>query len=97
MNIWTPIIGDDNLLCKQERDNKHDENAIAVLKCNGSGPRIVGYVPLCYSSLFIKFVSLPYHCIKVCVKEKELIAEQDMAWKSQQNIRLLETKKSLND
>ena len=31
-NIWTPIIGDDNLLCKQERDNKHDENAIAVLK-----------------------------------------------------------------
>ena len=31
MNIWTPIIGDDNL-CKQERNNKHDENAIAVLK-----------------------------------------------------------------
>ena len=21
MNIWTPIIGDYNLLCKQERDN----------------------------------------------------------------------------
>ena len=72
MNIWTPIIGDDNLLCKQERDNKHDENAIPVLKCNGSGPRIVGHVPFCYSSLFMKFLSLPYHCIKVCVEGKRV-------------------------
>ena len=72
MNIWTPIIGDDNLLCKQERDNKHDENAIAVLKCNGSAPRIVGHVPFCYSSLFMKFFSLPYHCIKVCVEGKRV-------------------------
>ena len=70
MNIWTPIIGDDNLLYKQERDNKHNENAIAILKCNGSGPRVVGHVPFCYSSLFMKFLSLPYHCIEVCVEEK---------------------------
>ena len=75
MNIWTPIIGDDNLLCKQERDNKHDENDITVLKCNGSGPRIVGHVPFCYSSLFMKFLSLPYHCIKVCVEGKKLIVD----------------------
>ena len=66
------IIGDDNLLCKQERDNKHDENAIAVFKCNGSGPRIVEHVPFCYSSLFMKFLSLPYHCIKVCVEGKRV-------------------------
>ena len=72
MNIWTPIIGDDNLLCKQERDNKHDENAIAVLKCNGSGHRIVGHVPFCYFSLFMKFLSLPYHCIKVFVEGKRV-------------------------
>ena len=72
MNIWTPIIGDDNLLCKHERDNKHDENAIAVLKGNGSGPRIGGHVPFCYSSLFMKFFSLPYHCIKVCVEGKRV-------------------------
>ena len=78
VSIKTPIIGDDNLLCKQERNNKHDENAIAVLKCNGSGPRMVGYVPFCYSSLFMKFLSLPYHC-KYVLKEKELIVEQDMA------------------
>ena len=45
MSIWTPIIGDDNLLCKQERDNKHDENAIAVLKYNGSGLVLLGMFP----------------------------------------------------
>ena len=48
MDTWTPIIGDDNLLNKQEKDNKHDKNAIAVLQCNGSGPLIVVYVPICY-------------------------------------------------
>ena len=45
MNIWTPTIGDDNLLCKQERDNKHNENAIAVLKCNGSDLALLGMFP----------------------------------------------------
>ena len=70
MNIWTPIIGDDNLLCKQERDNKHDENAIAALKCSGTS--YCWHVPFCYSSLFMKFLSLPYHCIKVCVEGKRV-------------------------
>ena len=58
--------------CKQEEDNKHDENAIAVLQCDGSGSRVVGHVPFCYSSLFARFLSLPYDCIKVCVEGKRV-------------------------
>ena len=48
MDTWTPTIGDDNLLSKQEKNNKSDENAVIVLQCNFSGPRVVGHISFCY-------------------------------------------------
>lgn len=48
MDTRTPTIGDDNLLSKQEKNNKSDENAVIVLQCNFSGPRVVGHISFCY-------------------------------------------------
>ena len=31
IDIWKPLIGDDNLHCKRQGDNIHDENAVAVI------------------------------------------------------------------
>ena len=55
MDIWKPLIGDDNFRCKQEYDNMHDENAVVVIHSNHIGPRVVGHVTFLYSSTFKKF------------------------------------------
>ena len=67
MDIWKSLIGDDNLRCKREDDNIHDENAVTVIHSNHIGPRVVGHVPLLYSSTFKKFLSLPNYTIRVLV------------------------------
>ena len=67
MHIWKSLIGDDNLRCKREDDNIHDENAVTVIHSNHIGPRVVGHVPLLYSPTFKKFLSLPNHTIRVLV------------------------------
>ena len=68
MDIWKPLIGDDSLRCKQEDDNIHDENAMAI-HSNHMEPRVVGHV---YSSTFKKFISLPNHTIRVLVTGKRI-------------------------
>ena len=69
MHIWKSLIGDDNLRCKREDDNIHDENAVTVIHSNHIGPRVVGHVPLLYSPTFKKFLSLP-NTIRVLVTRK---------------------------
>ena len=56
MDIRKPLIEDDSLCCKREDDNIHDENAVAVIHSNHTGPRVVGHVPVLYSSMFKKFL-----------------------------------------
>ena len=45
MDIWKPLIGDDNLRCKREDDNIYDANAVAVTHSNHIGPCVVGHNP----------------------------------------------------
>ena len=72
MDIWKPLLGNASLRCKREYDNIHDENAMAVIHSNHTGPRVVGHVPLLYSSTFKKFLSLPNHTIRVLVTGKRI-------------------------
>ena len=30
-DVWTPIISDDSLTCKQEKHNENDKNAVAII------------------------------------------------------------------
>ena len=73
MDIWKLLIGNESLSCKREDDNIHDENAVAVIHSNHSGPRVVDHVPFSYSSTFKKFLSLPNHTIIVLVTGKGII------------------------
>ena len=63
MNIWVPLVGEE-LDCKYESENNHDENAIAVLRDDLLNRRVVGHVPLIYSAIFRKFLSLSGHKIQ---------------------------------
>ena len=72
MDIWKPLIGDDSLHCKREDDNIHDENTVAVIHSNHTGPHVVGQVPFLYSSTFKNFLSLPNHTIRVLVTGKRI-------------------------
>ena len=51
------MIRDDNLPCKQEKDKKHDENAIAVIQSNNQGPRIVWACSLLLPFVIDKIIS----------------------------------------
>ena len=72
MDVWKPLIGDDSLRCKRENDKIHDENAVAVIHSNHTGPRVVAHIPFLYSSKFEKFLSLPNHTIRVLVTGKRI-------------------------
>ena len=54
-DIWKPFIGDNSLRCKREDDNIRDENALAIIHSNHTGPRVAGHVPFLCSSTFKKF------------------------------------------
>ena len=50
---WTPVVGDDSLVCVTEQNNKFDETAVAVMHNN----RMTGHVPRNLSGAFTKFLT----------------------------------------
>ena len=48
---WTPYVGE-TLTCCRERDNKYDDNAVAVLKIG----KVVGHVPREQSVVFSRLI-----------------------------------------
>ena len=71
MGIWLPLVGEE-LECEYECGNDHDVNAIAVLRDNMINRRVVGHVPLIYSEVFRKFLSLPGHKVRCRVTGKHV-------------------------
>ena len=55
MNIWIPLIGDESLVCQNEKGNEYDPHAVA----NARNNIVVGRVPQNICDHIWKFLSLP--------------------------------------
>ena len=68
--IWSPVVGDESLFCRHERDNAADKDAVAVIHDNLVEERVVGHVPANVARVFRQFLRLPGTriCVKVTAK-----------------------------
>ena len=64
MDIWTPRVGDDTLICQHEENNVYDLHAVSIVHNDLVNNRIVGHVPLNYAPIFHRFLKLPNHRIR---------------------------------
>ena len=68
MNIWIPLIGDESLICREEKGNEYDPHAVAITRNNVA----VGHVPQNICDHFWKFLSLPKTSIRAWVLGKRV-------------------------
>mgnify|MGYP001792401175 CR=1 FL=1 len=72
MKIWTPLIGE-MLKCRREPSNEVDKNAVALIKTDSLGVKvIVGHVPWNVSNFFSMFLKVPNTSIEVEVVGKRV-------------------------
>ena len=57
--VWSPIIGEEDLECKHEKENEEDEFAIGVYRYDLQRETLVGYIPRNISKFVDKFLQLP--------------------------------------
>ena len=70
--VWSPIIGEENLECRQERKNEEDESAIGAYRNDFQKESLVGHMPRNTSKFVYKFLKLPNSKLSSKVKGKRL-------------------------
>ena len=50
-NVWHPIVGDESLICEQEKTNEYDRNAVPIMFDDCISKKVVQHVPFNWSKL----------------------------------------------
>ena len=70
--VWLPLIGEENLKCRHEQNNKEDEFAIGVYRNDLEKEILVGHMPRNISKFVHNFLKLPNSKISCQVSGKRI-------------------------
>ena len=70
--VWLPIIGEENLDCRDEEKNEDDEFAIGVYRNDFQKETLVGHMPRNISKFVYKFLKLRNSKFSCKLKGKRL-------------------------
>ena len=71
-DVWHPIVGDESLICEQEKTNEYDRNAVPTMFDDCISKKVVQHVPFNWSKLAPKFLQFPSYRICLVVTGEQM-------------------------